>query len=132
MNGNSIAIDTNIVIRVLRDQEPFIEWLRGFDKLYLPVPVLGELRYGALNSTRPAKELEAVNRFATRCQVLVIDSLVASRYGDLRHTLKRKGTPIPENDLWIAAICLQQAQTLATSDRHFAVVPDLTTLAPAT
>lgn len=52
MNGNSIALDTNIAVHVLNGRPDVIQFLGAFTDLCLPVPVIGELRYGALNSAR--------------------------------------------------------------------------------
>lgn len=97
----------------------------GLGRVCLPVTVIGELRYGALNSQRTAENLAAVEAFVDRCRVLPADATTAKLYGEARVRLKRAGTLIPENDVWIAAICIQNDVALATNDAHFAHVEGL-------
>lgn len=91
----------------------------------LPVPVVGELRYGALNSRRSAENLAEVERLVSRCRVLDITAATADVYARLRLGLKEKGKPIPENDLWIAALCVEHEVPLVTLDGHFDVIKGL-------
>ena len=125
MNGNSIALDTNIAVHVLNGVPEVVQFLGTFAQLCLPVPVIGELRYGALNSARPAPNLERVERLLARCRPLLADVATAEAYARIRFDLKRQGTPIPENDIWIAAVCVQYNLTLVTNDHHFGNVNGL-------
>ena len=124
MSGNSVALDTSIAIDVLADRaesftsQPITEFL-------LPVPVVGELRYGALNSRRAEENLAEVERLVARCRVLDITLVTAEVYARLRLDLKKKGKPIPENDLWIAALCMEHEVKLAAVDGHFDAVDGL-------
>ena len=86
---------------------------------------MGELRYGALNSRRSAENLAEVERLVGRCRVLDITAATAAVYARLRLRLKGKGKPIPENDLWIAALCVEYHVPLATLDGHFDVIEEL-------
>ena len=61
--------------------------------------------------------------------VLLPDELTAEVYGQIKAELAQAGTPIPDNDLWIAALAREYQLPLATKDRHFALVPGLSTLA---
>ncbi|MFA0755333.1 MAG: hypothetical protein YPKNTGVA_000836 [Candidatus Fervidibacter sp.] len=125
MRGSAIALDTTRAIDVLNDTEGAGAWVRAFTPVYLPVPVVGELLFGALNSSRPKENLERVRSLIEACEVLTITEKTAQVYAHLRLSLKRKGKPIPENDLWIAAICMEHNIALATSDRHFLEVEGL-------
>jgi tRNA(fMet)-specific endonuclease VapC len=120
-----LAVDTNVAIAALAGEAAASAGLRAAGLLFLPVPVLGELRYGALNSARPADNSAVVERFASQCAALPADTGTATVYAEIRARLKRRGTPIPENDVWIAAICIQHALPLATRDSHFAEVEQL-------
>ncbi len=130
MTGSSIALDTNIAVDVLNDVPRTIQWLAGIGEIFLPVPVIGELRFGALKSSRASENQAKVDRLVARCRVLPADLCVANRYASVRIDLSGKGTPIPENDIWIAATCLEHGLTLATFDRHFSAVPGLATAQP--
>lgn len=118
MSGNSVALDTSVAIDVLADRaesltsQPITEFL-------LPVPVVGELRYGALNSRRAEENVAEVERLVARCRILDITLATAEVYARLRLDLKKKGKPIPENDLWIAALCVEHEVKLAAVDAHF-------------
>lgn len=124
MSGNSVALDTSVAIAVLAGQAGTLLSQPPQD-IVLPVPVVGELRYGALNSRRSAENLAEVERLVSRCRVLDITAATADVYARLRLGLKEKGKPIPENDLWIAALCVEHEVPLVTLDGHFDVIKGL-------
>jgi tRNA(fMet)-specific endonuclease VapC len=93
--------------------------------IFTPSIVLGELYYGARKSTRVPENLARIEEFAARSTVLVCDTETARRYGEIKDRLRQKGRPIPENDIWIAAIALQYELTLVARDAHFENVDDL-------
>lgn len=123
--GDSVALDSNVVIAVLNDHGGAGPWVQRYQDIYLPLPVVGELRYGALNSNRPEENLRRIERLLSRCHVLDLRPATAEIYARLRLDLKRKGRPIPENDLWIAAACVENEMPLATLDAHFQQVDGL-------
>ena len=124
MSGSSVALDTSAAIATLSGQaSDFLS--RPVEQFLLPAPVVGELRYGAQNSRRVAENLASVERLVTRCQVLSITAETALVYATLRFSLKKKGKPIPENDLWIAAVCVEHSVPLAALDAHFDAVDEL-------
>ena len=75
--------------------------------------------YGARKSGRPAENLTRIDQFAADNIVLALDRETARQYGDVKNKLRLKGQPLPENDIWIAALALQHNLTLATRDGHF-------------
>ena len=124
MNGNKVALDTNQAIAILNNAiDP--EKIRPYDEIYLPVPVVGELRFGALSSQRQSENLERIDKLVHRCSVLVIDEQTTPVYASIRRDLKQKGRPIPGNDVWIAALCVHHSLPLATDDSHFLEISDL-------
>ena len=125
MNGNEIALDTNQAIAVLNTIGNATQWIQAFAEVDLPVPVVGELRFGALNSQRVTENLHRVEQLVTRCKVLQVNAITAEIYARTRFRLKQKGKPIPENDVWIAALCIEHNIPLATSDRHFLEIDGL-------
>jgi tRNA(fMet)-specific endonuclease VapC len=110
---------------VLLGDSGAVSAVEAFAQRCLPVPVLGELRYGAINSARSQKNLHAVESLAKRCRVLSVDERTAEVYAEVRFALKQRGRPIPENDVWIASLCLQHDLSLATADGHFEFVQGL-------
>jgi len=130
MPGAEVAFDTTVAIAILNGREDVARWSRGFDVIWLPVPVLGEFHFGAENSGKPEENLRRVDELAARCKVLILGEATARTYSTLRLDLKRKGKPIPENDLWIAAVCVEHDIPLATTDGHFREVSSLRILVP--
>ncbi len=124
MSGNSVALDTSVAIAVLAGEAGAL-LANPVGEFLLPVPVVGELRYGALNSRRSAENLAEVERLTDRCRVLNATAATAAVYARLRLHLKQKGQPIPENDLWIAALCVEHQVPLASLDGHFDSVDEL-------
>ena len=135
MNGNSefeagqqsakvVALDTSVAIEVLADHAKSLT-SQAIAEFLLPVPVVGELRYGALNSTRVEENLAEVERLVGRCRILDVTVATAHVYARLRLDLKQKGKPIPENDVWIAALCVEHNIPLAFVDSYFDAVDGL-------
>ena len=120
-----VILDTN-ALSAVADAEPGALARIGSARIVaVPVVVLGEYLFGIAQSRR-RKEYEAwVDEFMGDCQVLPITGETAGRYAGLRLDLKRAGTPIPSNDLWIAALCRQHALPLLSRDRHFDAVTSI-------
>ena len=121
-----IALDTNIIIDVLEGDvilEKRIERNKNF--LCFPIPVVGELLFGALKSRKTEWNLLRYTRFINKARIIPCDYSVAEQYSQIRLALKRQGTPVPENDLWIAACCLAHNIPLATRDAHFNHIPGI-------
>ena len=98
--------------------------------LYLPSMVLGELCYGAHRSRSPDKALAQVLAFLRLCMTVAPDETTAQYYGRIKAELAAAGTPIPDNDIWLAALALVEYRVpLATRDGHFAAVAELTVVA---
>ena len=124
MSGNSVALDTSVAIAVLAGEASAL-LANPPEEFLLPVTVVGELRYGALNSRRSAENLAEVERLTSRCRVLNTTAATAAVYARLRLHLRQKGRPIPENDLWIAALCVEHGVALASLDGHFDAIDEL-------
>lgn len=120
-----ILLDTNIVVALFPAEEAvsrrFVE-----GEVSIPSTVLGELYYGALKSVHTARNLARINDLAESVKVLDCDAVTARYYGQIKDRWRVKGRPIPENDIWIAAVALQFELPLATRDDHFKEVEGLT------
>jgi len=112
-------LDTNIVIAIFADESVVRQKLAQAGEVFVPSIVLGELYYGAQKSSRVASNVARVDEFAANNSVLVCDTETARQYGEIKSELRTKGQPIPENDIWIAAIAQQHQLTLVTRDGHF-------------
>lgn len=115
----SAVLDTNIVIAMFAGNPSVFDSLKRFSKLFVPVPVLGELYHGAENSSRVTENIKRVDQFTHSVNTLSCDITTAREYARLKHQLWSKGKPIPENDLWIAAIAAQHNMTVVTREKHF-------------
>lgn len=124
MSGN-LALDSTTAIRYLNGVTAVVEKVTQTTTITLPVTVVGELLYGAENSARPLQNLTRYLEFINACDIPALDQNTAAIYAKTRHSLKQKGRPIPENDIWIAAQCLQNSWTLVTDDQHFTYVDGL-------
>ncbi|MBL8952171.1 MAG: type II toxin-antitoxin system VapC family toxin [Myxococcaceae bacterium] len=122
-----VAFDTNAYRQLLDGDAKATSVLRTAERICLPVPVLAELRFGFLNGSRARVNLANLDAFVEgeRVEVLACDDETARRYAELRLQLKRQGTPIPMNDIWIAALTLQHGATLFTRDADFDHLPQL-------
>jgi tRNA(fMet)-specific endonuclease VapC len=112
-------IDTNIVIALFADDAAVLQHLRDTIEVFTPAIVLGELYYGAYKSFRVQENISRIDDFASRNAVLRCDAATAQWYGRIKDGLRKKGRPIPENDIWIAAIALQHDLILVSRDDHF-------------
>ena len=126
--SDSLALDTNVVIDILNGRQEIIDKYLPYTQIYLPFIVCGELLFGAHNSAKSKQNLKKFNSFIESCNILNSNYLVTEQYAVTRKALKDKGKPIPENDIWIAATCIIHNVPLATFDKHFQHIPDLTLL----
>ncbi len=126
--GKSVLLDTCIVVRHFRDSNAWAGKLDSFDELYLPQVALAELYAGAYRSSHPEKHLQQIGRFLEAVEVLGPDESTPLIYGRISAQLAKTGTPIPQNDIWIAATALQYGLPLATTDAHFRHVIGLNVL----
>jgi tRNA(fMet)-specific endonuclease VapC len=118
MNGS--VIDTNVIIRMLNNDEAAIDLLNTVSGAFIPIIVVGELFYGAKKSARRRENMALFRKVIDSFDgILVIDEMVAESYGAIKFDVKKNGFTIPENDLWIAAVSHAHDLPLATFDEHF-------------
>ena len=114
-----MILDTNAVSAFFEGVPAVCEAIGKADALWVPSIVLGEYRFG-MSASRLRTELEAkLGRLQRLAGVLVVDAETAMHYAKIRRELRDAGTPIPENDLWIAALVRQHADELLCNDAHF-------------
>ena len=124
MNGR-VLLDTNIVIGLFAKDESILFHLSQTAHIFIPAIVLGELYFGAFKSAHPDNNVRAIEQLITARAVLICDGITASHYGRIKKALRDKGRPLPENDIWIAAIGQQHALKVITRDHHFNEIDDL-------
>ncbi|MGI8438511.1 MAG: type II toxin-antitoxin system VapC family toxin [Chthoniobacterales bacterium] len=121
------ALDTNRLIDFLRGLEDVVEKLRLAESVYVPVIVLGEMRSGfSVGAKAAANEVRLTQFLATRrVHLLPIDEETSFHYARLFAALRKRGAPISQNDLWIAALVSQHGLPLYSRDAHFRQLPEL-------
>jgi tRNA(fMet)-specific endonuclease VapC len=106
MNGRYL-LDTNIIISLFAKDSQIHNCLSMAEEVFVPCVAIGELYFGAHKSLKQEENLARVEEFAQNNTVLPCDTGIAKKYGDIKNRLKDKGLPIPDNDIWIAAIAQQ-------------------------
>ena len=124
-----VLLDTNAYVAFKRGHPDIVELLRRADEIVVPTVVLGELLAGFALGRREARNREELAAFfsSDRVQVVPADEGTADYYARVFALLRRKGRPIPANDLWIAATTLQHGLLLVTFDEHFQFIEGLMT-----
>lgn len=127
-----LALDTNRFTDLRRGDARVEEIASRADELALPLPVVAELRAGYANGARRAENERLLARFLAteRVTVLLPDEQTTHFYADLYASLRRRGTPVPTNDLWIAALVIQYGFVLFDRDSDFDCIPELARIGP--
>jgi tRNA(fMet)-specific endonuclease VapC len=124
----NLVLDTNIYVDFAQGRSDVVDLIATRStEIALPSIVLGELLYGFMKGNRAGYNEERLHGFITALEVIVlaVTEEVARKYAVIFSDLKKKGTPIPMNDVWIAACCMAAGGTLLTRDRHFAQVDQI-------
>ncbi len=124
MSGE-IALDTSAAVRFLNGDTGITQRVLTLPEIVLPMVTVGELLFGAENSTRPLQNLPRYLEFISACVAIPLGRQTATTYAHTRLALKRKGRPIPMNDIWIAAQCIEHDWILITDDSDFNYVDGL-------
>jgi|ERR1700723_1519483 predicted nucleic acid-binding protein len=117
-----MIVDTNALSAAADGDSNVIAILSRAEQMVIPVIVLGEYRYGIAQSRNRASYESWLTGLLQDCVVLDITEPTTQHYAEIILELKRKGKPIPTNDLWIAALCRQHSLSLLSRDRHFDLV----------
>ena len=123
-----LALDTNRYADLCRGKARVVETVEAANEVWLPFIVVGELRAGfAVGGQGPRNEA-VLRRFLMKPNVGVLyaDEQTTYHYATVYRQLRKQGTPIPTNDMWIAALVLQHSLTLCDRDRHFDALPQIT------
>jgi tRNA(fMet)-specific endonuclease VapC len=117
-----LILDTNAISAAAEGHAGLMGILAGAEELALPVVAIGEYRYGIAQSRHKARYRRWLDELIQDCLVLNISEETTHHYAAIHGELRQAGTPIPTNDLWIAALCRQHELPLLSRDRHFNVV----------
>ena len=127
MSGKYL-LDTGIVIALFANEQTVVEQIEDAEEIFIPSIVIGELYYGARKSGRVRENVARIELFAEANVVLLCDNETSRWYGVIKDLLRQKGSLIPENDVWIAALALRQGLVLVTRDSNFEAVTNLKTV----
>ena len=117
-----MILDTNALSAAADGDPAALEVVASAERLSVPVIVLGEYRFGIAQSRHRTDYENWLREWVAAVTVLDIDEETTHFYAAIGLELKRKGKPIPTNDLWIAALCRQHALPLLSRDCHFDLV----------
>ena len=116
-----IMLDTTAYVGFKRNNVETVEFILQAEQILFSPVVLGELMFGFRNGTRFKENMADLNNFLKHVSVnlMEIGEITSDRYSRIATQLKRQGTPIPSNDIWIAAQTMEHGAELITSDPHF-------------
>ena len=116
-----IALDTNAYVGFKRGESGCLQLVRQADQLLLCSTVVGELLAGFACGSQEARNREELSRFlaSPRVELCPCTLATADAYAQIYRDLRRKGQPIPTNDIWIGASCLEMGAVLFSFDKHF-------------
>ncbi len=122
-----VALDTIRLTDLFRGDTTLAEQLSACEEVWIPVIVVGEMLAGFYGGTQQVRNENLLKRLLTKenTAILLPRRDTAEHYAKLFVQLKRAGTPIPDNDIWIAALALEHDLTLITRDQHFERIPQL-------
>ena len=127
-----LMLDTNTYTAYLRDNPQVVARVEASTRILLPAAVVGELLYGFRYGTRYQQNLDQLERFLAKPFVAFVPVTMetCNRFGWVAAELRKAGTPIPVNDVWVAAHALQTGARLLTNDAHFECVTGLALVHP--
>jgi tRNA(fMet)-specific endonuclease VapC len=127
-----ICLDTCAYSKLGLQPPELINCIDEAEMVFISSIVLGEIFAGFSLGKREKENRESLFRFLDlpAVEVVNIDALIADHYGQLVKILRKQGTPIPTNDIWIAATAFETGSRVVTYDSHFAHIPGLLTIAP--
>ena len=122
-----IALDTNRLTDLFQGDANLAAFLGGCDEVWIPFVVLAEMKAGFLGGMREIQNAALLSNLLNRETVAILYAgrETTEQYARLFVQLKRAGTPVPDNDLWIAALAIEHDLALITRDWHFDAIPQL-------
>ena len=124
---NKVLIDTNIYSLAMKGDSDVVQMLRRIDIIGFSTVSVGELYSGFKGGIREKENRVELYKFLDSPRVVIhsIDVNTADFYASILNNLKVAGTPVPTNDIWIAAIAFQQGYKVFTKDKHFNLISGL-------
>lgn len=124
---SQLLLDTSAYSAMGKGHRSILESVRLAESISLSATAVGELLDGFRNGTLRIPNNEQLQMFLSkpRSRFLPVDYETADRYAEIKNYLRKRGTPLPLNDVWIAASAMQHGLKLVTTDRHFFQVPQV-------
>jgi tRNA(fMet)-specific endonuclease VapC len=122
-----VLLDTSAYSAFMRGHADVVAAIQGNDEIFLNSIVVGELTAGFIKGGRRRKNERELRTFlaSPRVGTLDITEETAERYAVILNALWRAGTPIPTNDIWIAASAMEYGLRVLTTDRHYQRIPQI-------
>ena len=122
-----IVVDTNAYAQLLTGNEMVLDTIVNAETVYMSIFVLGELFAGFSGGSKEKQNREILNRFLLKPTVKILNATTetAEVFGHIKSNLKTAGSPIPINDVWIAAHAIETGSVLVSFDSHFKNVPGI-------
>jgi len=116
-----MVLDTNAYARLLTGNTDVLTAVASAELIYMSIFVLGELYAGFAGGVKQRENKVILNRFLSKPSVKILHatSETAEIFGVLKNDLKQFGTPLPINDVWIAAHAIETGSVIVTFDQHF-------------
>jgi tRNA(fMet)-specific endonuclease VapC len=122
-----IILDTNAYTRLLAGDENVLDVVASTETVFMSIFVLGELHAGFLGGNKERENRDVLNKFLLKPSVKILNATLetAEVFGSIKNSLTLAGTPLPINDVWIAAHGVETGSIIITYDTHFKRVPGL-------
>jgi tRNA(fMet)-specific endonuclease VapC len=124
VNGRFL-LDTNIIIALFAKDPKIHDRMANAEEIFVSCIAIGEMYFGAYKSLKIQENISRIDEFVLKNTVLSCNTETSKIYGNIKNRLKDKGQPIPENDIWLAAIAQQYGLILVTKDSHFDAIENL-------
>jgi tRNA(fMet)-specific endonuclease VapC len=123
----NLILDTNAYVGFKLGNTGLVDYLSQADIIFISPILLGELIFGFRNGSQLQRNMNELDQFLSHeaVEVIQLTDISADRYSRIAAQLKRSGTPIPSNDIWIAAQTMETGAELVTMDKHFEKVEGL-------
>jgi tRNA(fMet)-specific endonuclease VapC len=117
MNGS--VLDTNVITKMLDKDPAAINMVKKIENFHTSIIVAGELYFAAAKSARRESNFKIFREVLSCIEIIPLDDMACMSYAEIKLDLKKKGKPIPDNDIWIAACAHSRGLSIATFDSHF-------------
>lgn len=126
----SLLLDTNAYAALVEARPDVSQHIREAEEVMISTVVLGELLFGFHNGLRYEQNRRLLDKFLREPNVWIVTLTLttAERFGEIFASLRKRGKPIPTNDIWIAAQAIENNADLLSSDPHFRVIENLSWL----